>query len=50
MADSNGITIYDGYMFMGIDENGHLIYEHDAIIDNVDFSLDANGHLIEEDG
>lgn len=49
MANNNGITIYDGYMSMNIDANGHLIYEHDVLIDNVDFSLDANGHLIEED-
>ncbi len=49
MAEENGITIYDGYMEMHIDEDGHLIYEHDVLIDNVDFSLDANGHLIEED-
>lgn len=48
MAET-GITIKDGYMATRIDRNGHLIYEHDSSIDNVDFSLNSDGHLIEED-
>lgn len=45
-----GITIHDGYMATYIDENGHLKYEHDILIDNVDFSLNqTNGHLNEID-
>lgn len=41
--------IYDGYMGIGIDEDGHLILEKDVIIDNVTFDLNSNGHLVESD-
>lgn len=37
---NTGITIYDGYMSIGIDENGCLIFEKDVNIDNIDFDLE----------
>lgn len=36
-----------GYMFIAIDENGHLIYTRTRNVD-VDFELDENGHLVME--
>lgn len=41
--------IYDGYMGIGMDDDGHLILEKDVMIDNVTFDLDSTGHLIETD-
>ena len=36
-----------GYMWIGIDSSGHLIYERTDQVD-ADFSIDAYGHLIME--
>ncbi len=41
-----GTTIVDGFQSTGINANGELIWEHDTDIDNIDFSIDANGNLI----
>lgn len=36
-----------GYMTIGMDENGHLIYERTDSVD-VDFALNTDGHLVME--